>query len=196
MSVPPAARLPYTFTPIRTERLLLRPMTLDDVDAVHAYQSRADVCEYLLFEPRDRDRVAELVAEHAERLTLGGDGDYLQIAVERAEDGAMLGDLYFTIRSLENRTAEVGWTFHPDHQGRGYATEGARALLALAFDTLGLHRVVAELDPRNAASVALCGRLGLRHEATYLEDLWFKGAWSDTGVYAMLEREWRELRQR
>jgi RimJ/RimL family protein N-acetyltransferase len=74
--------------------------------------------------------------------------------------------------------------------GRGYAAEAATAVLELAFGRLGLHRVFAELDPRNVASIRLCSRLGMRHEAEFLENMWFKGEWADTGVYAVLAREW------
>jgi len=180
---------PFSFTePIVTERLTLRPMTLDDVDAVHAYQSLPEVAEYQLFEPRSRETVLEKVTAFAGALTLAADGDYLQVAVE--ESGRLVGDVYFAIKSVENSCGEIGWTFHPSAQGRGLATEAARAMLAVGFDRVGLHRVVAELDPRNAASVALCLRLGMRHEAHFVEDMLFKGSWADTGVYALLAREW------
>nr|WP_227411821.1 MULTISPECIES: GNAT family protein [unclassified Cryobacterium] len=169
----------------------LRLMTEADIDIVHSYQSREDVCRYLLFDPRDRDTVAAKVAEHIRHTRLESDGDYLQLAVERKDDGQMIGDLYITVKSVENDTAELGWTFHPDHHGQGYATESAKALLALAFDTVEFHRVIAELDPRNDASVNLCLRLGMRREAHFVEDLWFKGEWADTGSYAMLAREYR-----
>jgi len=46
------------------------------------------------------------------------------------------------------------------------------------------------LDPRNHASAALCRRLGMREEARFVEDLWFKGSWGDTAIYAILDREW------
>ena len=65
--------------------------------------------------------------------------------------------------------------------------------MTIAFDAMGLHRLTAELDPRNTPSVTLCGRLGFRHEAHHVEDLFFKGAWADTGIYAILDREWRAL---
>jgi RimJ/RimL family protein N-acetyltransferase len=55
---------------------------------------------------------------------------------------------------------------------------------------MGLHRVIARLHPDNTASVRLCDRLGMRHEAHHVEDLWNKGAWEDTGVHALLAREW------
>ncbi|MET0812410.1 MAG: GNAT family protein, partial [Microbacterium sp.] len=56
------------------------------------------------------------------------------------------------------------------------------------------HRVYAELDPRNEASVALCRRLGMRHESHILEHMWLKGEWTDTGGYGILEREWAAQR--
>ena len=64
-------------------------------------------------------------------------------------------------------------------------------LLALAFDDLGAHRVMGRLDARNTASARVLGRLGMRLEAHLVEDEWFKGEWSSTLVYAILDREWR-----
>jgi RimJ/RimL family protein N-acetyltransferase len=188
-AMPP--RLPCVFEPLETDRLSLRMMTVDDVDDITAYQSLEVVCRHLLFEPRTRDEVAQKVAEHAAATTLAGDGDYWQLAVERA--GRVIGDVYFTIRSVEHETGEIGWTLHPEFGGRGFMTEAARAVLAVAFDTIGLHRVIANLDPRNTASIALCRRLGMREEAYHVEDYWSKGEWTDSGIYALLAREWRAV---
>ncbi len=191
-AVMPSVRLPYEFSaPLRTDRLVLRAMTSRDVDDIHAYQSRPDVCRYLMFEPRTRDEVAEKVAKYSAALVLSGDGDFWQLAVERASDpGRVIGDLYFAIKDTANASAEIGWTLHPDHMGSGYMTEAAGAMLAIAFNDLELHRVHAQLDARNRGSAALCKRLGMRREALFRKDLWFKGEWSDTAIYAMLDREW------
>jgi RimJ/RimL family protein N-acetyltransferase len=140
---------------------------------------------------RTREEVAKKVAEYSTALVLSGDGDFWQLAIERASDpGRVIGDVYFTIKSTANATCEIGWTLHPDHTGRGYMTEAAGAVLKLAFSALGLHRASALLDPRNDASAALCSRLGMRAEAHFVEDLWFKGAWGDTTIYSILDREW------
>lgn len=188
----PEVHLPYEFAaPLRTARLVLRAMSPADVDDIHAYQSRADVCRYLEFEPRTRDQVVQRVTKYATALALRGDGDFWQLAVERVDHpGRVIGDVYFSIHSVANATGVIGWTLHPDFTGQGYMTEAASAVLELAFATLGLHRVRAELDPRNAASIALCRRLGLREEAHFVEDVWLKGEWADTGIYAILGREW------
>ena len=189
----PDVHLPYDFAgPLRTERLLLRTMTVADVDDIHVYQSREDVCRYLPFEPRTRDQVVEKVTQFSTAVTLRADNDYWQLAIEEAAGpGRVIGDVYFTIKSVANATGEIGWTLHPDFAGRGYMTEGASAVLDIAFEPIGLHRVFANLDPRNDASAALCERLGMRREAHFVEDLWFKGDWADTAIYAILDREWR-----
>ncbi|WP_166871016.1 GNAT family N-acetyltransferase [Salinibacterium sp. ZJ450] len=182
--------IPYEFSaPLEADRVSLRMLTDQDVDVVHSYQSREDVCRYMLYEPRDHATVVAKVAEWSQHSRLEQDSDYLQLAVERRSDRRVLGDLYFTIKSVANQSAEIGWSLHPDHQGQGYASEAASAMLDVAFRVMRLHRVVAELDPRNDPSVALCRRLGMREEARFVEDLRFKGEWADTGVYAILARE-------
>jgi RimJ/RimL family protein N-acetyltransferase len=191
-------RLPFTFTdPLVTDRLVLRAMTSADVDDVHAYQSREDVCRYVPFEPRTRDEVAEKVAKFSQALTLAADDDGLTLAVERRDAlGRVIGDVYFALKRVADEGAEIGWTLHPDFTGRGYMTEAAGAVLDIAFGTLGLHRVSAMIDPRNGPSAALCRRLGMRCEAHFVEDLMFKGEWGDTEIYAILDREWAAARGR
>ena len=78
----------------------------------------------------------------------------------------------------------------PAFAGHGYATEAVHTLLHLAFDQLGLHRVVARVDAANRPSLALASRLGMRQEAHLVENEWFKGAWSDEVDFALLASEW------
>lgn len=191
--------LPFTFDePIRTDRLQMRLLREHDVDDIVAYQGLDEVCEYLLYDARTREQVAERIARYSVATTLAVDGDFLQLAVElpRTPDAParVIGDLYFTVKSAENLGAEIGWVFNPEVHGKGFASEAATAMLDLAFGTLGLHRVIAELDPRNAASVRLCRRLGMREEAHFVKDLMFRGEWADTGIYAILADEWRARR--
>ena len=182
----------YEFTtPLRTERLTLRLMTMDDVDAVHAYHSLPDVTRYMLFDARDREAVIAKVTEMSAHTTLAVDGDYLQLAVVRTDDDRLIGDLYFSLKSVANDTAEIGWCFSPEVHGQGYATEGARELVRFAFENVGMRRLVAELDPRNGPSAALCTRLGMRLEGTFVEDMFYKGEWGDTAWYGLLDRDWR-----
>ncbi|HEV7173922.1 MAG TPA: GNAT family protein [Solirubrobacteraceae bacterium] len=188
----PSLQLPYELTePVETARLLIRTMAMQDVDDIHSYQSREDVCRYLPFVPRTRDEVAAKVAQYSEAVAIAAEGDYWQLAIERrADPGHVIGDVYFSLQSTANAAGEIGWTLHPSHAGQGYMSEAAGAILEIAFAGIGLHRVAARLDPRNGPSAALCRRLGMREEAHFVEDTWFKGEWGDTWMFAILAREW------
>lgn len=181
--------------PIETERLLLRPLDpATDVDAVHAYQSREDVCRYIPYFPRTREQVAERLADPRNRSTIEEAGQVLSLAVVVRETGRLIGDAILVWTSEEHRGGEIGYVLHPDEHGRGYATETCQALLALAFDGLGLHRVIGRIDQRNTASAAVLRRLGMRQEAVLLENEWFKGEWSTEVDFAILDGEWRAAR--
>lgn len=179
--------------PIRTERLLLRPIDPErDLAAMHSYRSREDVCRYVPFEPMSLDRLAARLAEpDRTRSTIDAEGQVLSVVVERRDTGEVIGDLVLFWHSVEQRHAEIGYVLHPDQAGQGFATEACRELLVLAFDGLGAHRVTAYLDRRNTASAAVATRLGMRLEATYVEGEFFKGEWTTPQIYALLEREWR-----
>lgn len=182
--------------PIRTDRLVLRTLTADDLDDVFAYAGRDDVIRYLPWPPRDRDEVAEHLAKRL-NTTLAADGDVIVLGIElppATEDAdarpRIIGDMTLVLSSIEHRQATIGWVLNPEFQGKGYAVEAASRVLTLAFDELGSHRVIAELDPRNTASASLCHRLGMRHEATFVHSEIFKGEWGDLAVYAILDVEW------
>jgi RimJ/RimL family protein N-acetyltransferase len=185
--------LPWHFTEYRTERLLVRQMRAGDLDDIHAYMRLEEIAQYELHEPRTREESAEKLADMIARSVIAAERDWIQPAIEL--DGRVIGQLFLKLDSVENATVELGWTLHPDFQGRGYATESASALLDLAFGAIGAHRVKAEVDPENAASIALCERLGMRYEAHFVKDLWLKGAWVDTGILAILDDEWAARRE-
>jgi RimJ/RimL family protein N-acetyltransferase len=177
--------------PIETARLRLRPFTRGDVDAVHAYRSREDVTRFLLDEPMSREACAEAVQARVGQTAWVEEGDKIILAVERKDDAAMIGEVLLMLRSVASRQGEIGYIFNPDHFGRGYATEASRTLVALGFDTAGVHRIYARCHVLNEASRKVMERLGMRQEAHFREHNFVKGAWDDELVYAILEDEWR-----
>ncbi|GGU28128.1 hypothetical protein GCM10007979_28690 [Nocardioides albus] len=179
--------------PVKTERLALRPLDVDrDLDDLHAYLSREDVCRYIPAVPRDREQLRKAYIPAKRPSVLRREGEVLCLAVEH--EGRLIGDIVLFWHSKEQRSGEIGYAFNPEFHGRGFATETARALLGLAFDGLGLHRVTARVDERNTASARVIERLGMRKEAVEREAEWFKGEWTTMVHYAMLEDEWRDRR--
>jgi aminoglycoside 6'-N-acetyltransferase len=114
----------------------------------------------------------------------------MELSAAGDDRARVIGSIYFHLASVDDQTAEIGWAVAPGYTGKGYAAEAARAVMDVGFGTIGLHRIHAELDPRNDASVALCLKLGMRHEGHFVENMWFKGEWADTGHYGVLAHEW------
>jgi RimJ/RimL family protein N-acetyltransferase len=183
--------------PITTPRLRLRPLTIEDTEELLAYRGRPEVCRYLPFKPMDEKVITARLAGDLGRREITAEGQGLTLGVELAVSGRLVGDVVLFFRSADHAGGEIGYVFHPDVAGQGYAAEACAAVLDLAFDDsdgLGLHRVVARMDARNVASVRLASRLGMRLEAHFRSSEMFKGAWADLVIYALLESDWHAAR--
>ncbi|WP_252444221.1 GNAT family N-acetyltransferase [Pseudonocardia humida] len=176
--------------PVDTARLVLRPLADTDVDELLTYRGRADVCRYLPFEPMTRETLRARLGADLSRSAITAEGQALTLGVRVRDTGRLVGDVVLFFRSQEHARGEIGYAFHPDVAGRGYASEACSALLGLGFDQLGLHRVIARLDSRNEASARLAARLGMRREAHFVRSEMAKGEWVDQLVFAMLAEEW------
>ena len=177
-----------------TPRLMLRPFRPADLDDLLAYRSRPDVVRYLDGGVVDRRGAEDLLRRRMVLDRLVSPGDSLVLAA--ALDGRVVGDVSLEWTSAEHRQGEIGYVFHPEVHGRGLAGEAVTALLDLGLGPVGLHRVSGRCDARNTASAAVMQRLGMRQEAHLVHNEWFKGAWGDELVFAVLDHEWRELRSR
>ncbi|MBP2400854.1 GNAT family N-acetyltransferase [Streptomyces syringium] len=182
--------------PFATARLVLRPFRPEDTEDVADYQSRPDVARFMRWEPRGPQEVRAAVEQMARETELTSDGDCLTLAVVEPGTGTVVGQVELVLLSAEHRQGELGCVFHPAHQGKGFATEAASAVLRLGFDAWGLHRVIGRCHADNAASAGLLERLGMRREARFIGTEFFKGAWRDDLVYAMLRREWSAVAAR
>ncbi len=182
--------------PVVTARLRLRPLTTADIPALLRYRGDPEVCRYLPFAPMTEDVLTTRLAGDLGRTALTQEGEGLTLGAELVGAGELVGDVVLFLRSIDHGGGELGYVFHPDVAGHGYATEACRAVLDLAFDPaqLGLHRVIAQLDARNTSSARLAARLGMRQEAHFVANEVFKGEWSDLLVFAVLADEWAALR--
>ncbi|MFP3712099.1 GNAT family N-acetyltransferase [Puerhibacterium sp. TATVAM-FAB25] len=175
--------------PVRTPRLVLRPAGPDDADAFLAWRSQPLVVRYMYQDPWTPEVARERLARWAAG-PFAGPGDVLVLAVVADDGGPAVGELLLKWADGAGQV-EVGYAFHPDVTGHGYATEAARALLDLAFGRYGFHRAFARIDEQNTASVRLAQRLGMRLEARLVENdvRPADGVWSTEVVYAMLAAE-------
>lgn len=172
-----------------TERLILRGFVPEDFEAYSAYRSLPVVYRYLYSDPPSIDAMREHF-DAGLNTRLSEDGDILRCAVVRREDDALMGQVSLKLVSKAALQAELGYIFNPAYAGKGYATEAAAAIITLGFEKFGFHRIFARLDAKNAGSVGVVERLGLRREAHLVENDRFNGIWGDEYIYALLSHEW------
>jgi RimJ/RimL family protein N-acetyltransferase len=182
--------------PIQTERLVLRAFEPRDLDAVFDMRSRPEVALYTYWEPATEPEARATLERRMTFRTLRDEGDVLALAAELRTTGELIGDVILEWVSREHAMGEIGFIVHPDHQGRGYAPEMTRPIVRIAFEDVGLHRVVGRAEARNTASARVLEKLGMRREAHLVENEWVKGEWQSELVYAILDREWRERAER
>ncbi len=177
------------FTPIRTERMLIRPFMLDDVDGVVARRNDPDVARYQDWSlPYTREEAERVVSELV-KMDGPADGEWWMAAVCSLESGEVLGDLALNL-TQNSHTAEVGYTFATRHWGRGYAVEAVSALVGYLFTDLGVTRAFGMLHPGNPASAMVLERTGFLFEGHTKLSFWLDGEVSDDWIYGLTRPDW------
>jgi aminoglycoside 6'-N-acetyltransferase len=176
---------------LETNRLLLRPFRPDDLAALYDLRTRPDVLRYLYWPPATLEQTRTVIDQRLSMNALAVDNDCLVLAVEHRDTGRMVGEVSLRWSSVEHRQGELGVILHPDAQGRGFAGEAASALLELAFIRMELHRVTAQTNAHNAASIRALRKLGMRQEGHLRQCIYFAGEWHDELIFAILSHEWR-----
>ena|SRR5579862_3113270 len=183
--------MPLPTPTLRTARLLLRPFTEADTDAVFALCSNPRVMRYWDAPPYSERARAERFIAISKQMEEEGSG--ARLAIHRADVGVFIGWNNLLRWNPEFRSAKIGYCFDEAAWGQGFATDAGDALLQWAFATLDLNRVQAEADTRNIASGCVLEKLGFVREGTLREDCIVNGEVSDSWVYGLLRRDWKPL---
>ena len=175
-----------------TTRLHLREFQPADADALAAYWV---LPIHQRFYPEAIDPAADarsLVARLITAQTAKPRHVY-QLAITLHGSPDAIGTAGVRITRADLCEADIGYEVHPDHWGRGYASEAARAMLNFAFRDLQMHRVWAECNAANTGSSNVLRKLGMRREAHFEQSTYARGQWWDEERYAILDHEWQAL---
>lgn len=141
---------------ITTDRLVLQPITADHFEAHARIVGDAGVMRYILDAPMTRAQAWWNIARYVGHWQMRGYGMYA--AIERSS-GNLIGHMGF-LNPEGGRGFELGWILARDAWGKGFASEGTRALVAHAFGQLDQTRIVCVINADNARSIAVAERLG------------------------------------
>lgn len=176
---------------IETSRLSLRWISLDDVDAFYAIYSNPEVMRYWSTPPlADRAAASKLVSEIHEGFKRR---ELFKWGIALRTDNTLIGSVTLFHPDFIHRRAEIGYALGRAHWGNGYMQETLKAVLNHAFTVLNLHRIEADVDPRNAASIRTLERLGFQREG-YLRERWHvNGEIQDAFFYGLLRPDWESV---
>lgn len=172
---------------LRTQRLILRPFTLADVPAVIALAGDRAVAENTLSIPHPYSE-ADAQDWISQRSVVYGTGKSINFAIAQSS-GTLCGAVGLDI-NLNHNFAELGYWVGRPFWGQGYATEAAAALIAFAFNTLGLNRINATYFSDNPASGRVMEKLGMVKEGYRPQHTLKWGLYRDITLYGLRQEDW------
>lgn len=184
-----------TLASINTQRLLLRQSQQKDVDDLFEVYSNPAVVRY--FEDavwEDKDEAIELIDGANKGLA---ENELFGWCIEHKDTGKVIGTCALFECDLENKRADIAYELHPDYWQQGLASELIPAVLNYGFGNLELHRIGADIDPRNTGSLKVAEKFGFQQEGR-LREFWVDkdGSMADYIVLSLLKSEWLKLQTR
>lgn len=171
---------------LATQRLILRPVTLEDARDMHEYASDEETTYYVFDRHESQADTEKAIVEYFLERPLGKYG------IELKDSGKMIGTIELR-RKTEDSRGIIGYTLNKTHHGRGYMTEAAEAILELGFEVLGLDCIAAMFDERNTASGKVLERLGMQKEGVLRHvHKWKQGEYFNDVYYSILKDEYEE----
>ena len=174
--------------PLTTSRLQLRGITKSDSDNLFPMYSDIKTLEYWGRDPVQSP--AEAWNEIEKNMKCVESGSAILWGIALRESNQLLGTCTIFKINQQNRNGEIGYILNRDHWGKGLMTEAITCVLNYAFNDLELHRLEADTDPENLASLALLEKLGFQKEG-YFRERWFvHGKWHDSVMLGLLQSEY------
>jgi RimJ/RimL family protein N-acetyltransferase len=175
---------------LSTKRLILRPLRINDKNAIFEYHSDARANKYQGWIPKTIDDAETFIRALAPQLN--SPDSWFQFALIEKEEQKLIGDIGIHFLNSEMHHVELGFTVHPNYQQKAYATEAISKIINYLFADLNKHRITASVDPDNTASIRLLEKLGFRKETHFIKSLFLNGKWVDDVIYVLLKEEWKE----
>lgn len=191
-----ARRLKLDIEPceVSTRRLLLRPLRAEDAPGMFAIYSDPQTMKYWSSASIETlEDAAQMVSEDL-KLQMGDTATFWAITLPRT--GRVIGKFTLFHIDRENRRAEVGYVLNRQFWRKGYGSEAMAAMLELFFIRFELHRLEADVDPDNAASIGLLKQFGFREEGLFRERWLMNGQWRDSVMLSLLTTHWHLARSR
>lgn len=172
---------------ITTERLILRPFTMDDAPDVQRLAGDRDIASTHagIPHPYEDGMAEEWISTHQERFDKG---EAVAFAITHGKQGYLIGSIGLNIAKEFDR-ADFGYWIGKPYWNQGYCIEAAQAVMKYGFEVLGLNRISAGYITRNPASGCIMQKIGMKHEGCLRQHSKKWGNYDDLELYAILRSE-------
>jgi [ribosomal protein S5]-alanine N-acetyltransferase len=180
-----------TLPTLVASRVKLRWLTDADVPALYAVFSHEEAMRYWSTPAMTELKQAQ---DYLDPIQAGfAEKNLFQWGIALLKTDEIIGTCTLHQLDARNRRAEIGFALNPAYWGQGYASEAVGRALQFAFGPLRLHRIEADTDPRNTASIAVLKRLGFAQEG-HLRERWLThGQAQDSALFGLLASDWRAM---
>ena len=178
---------------LKTERLILRPYTLDDAPELQRLIGERDVAATLMSVPHPYPDGAaeEWINKQPERAEKGE----FQFAITHRAEGYLIGGIGFHAIEREAERAEIGYWIAKQYWGLGYGTEAARHVVKFGFYIMKLNRIHAAHFSNNPASGRIMRKIGMKYEGCRRQHVRKWGTLLDWECYGILRSEYLALKK-
>lgn len=175
------------FPTLETERLILRKITRDDVEAIFSYGSKDEVTKYVTWDTHktlaDSEGFVNFALQQYEKKQIAPWG------IELKENDKFIGTIDFVHWLIRHKSAEIGYVLAPEYWGKGIVTEAAREVIAFGFNNMDLVRIQARCMVENIGSQRVMEKCGMSYEGTLRKNMFVKGKHVDLKMYSILREE-------
>lgn len=170
---------------LETERLLIRPTYITDVDKIHEMLSDEDTMKYFVEGVYSKEKVYEFINRNHKETH--------HFTIVLKSSNRVVGKISYN-PWFEKQTKEIGWIIFKTAEGYGYGTEAAKAIVKYAFETEKIHRLISTCHPENIGSINVCKKIGMKLEGNFKKSMYYKeDIWWDELFYSLLEEDYFEV---
>ncbi len=175
---------------LSTQRLILRPMEVADVNDIFEYASDVDVAKFLRWDAHpNRECTLRYINNVLSDYADGRDGPWV---IQLKTECRVVGAIHAIELDLSQRRVEVGYVLSRRYWSKGITTEALKEVIRYSFANCGLNRVQGLCKVENSASARVLEKAGMKLEGILRDYRFEKGRFWDMKVYSILRREWAE----
>lgn len=174
------------FPLIKTKRLVLRRVRMDDAPGLHYLRSDKKILKYI--DKKPEKSVAETRKFIRMLWDLERKGSAINWAITIKGNDTLIGNICLWNIKKEHHRAELGYVLHDLFHGKGIMHEAVKAVLEVGFKKYKFHSIEANVNPKNKSSIGLLKKNKFKQEAYYKENYYFNGKFIDSAIYSKLAR--------